>query len=88
MSGLSARTNSWGGDGARCFRGGEATSTLSTALPGRGAFEKNLRMPSFLVNWRSFSTSDGTEESSEDSSPELIVGVGVRGVLVLALFER
>jgi len=43
---------------------------------GAGTFEKNLRMPSFLVNWRSVSSSDGTEESSEDSS-ELMLVVGL-----------
>jgi len=32
-------------------------------------------MPSFLVNWRLVSSSDGTEESSEDSS-ELMLVVG------------
>ena len=42
---------------------------------GGGTFVKNLRMPSFLVNCRLVSSSDGTEESSEDSS-ELMLVVG------------
>jgi len=86
MSGLSAKTYSWGGEGARCFRGGDA-STLGAAA-GRGAFEKNLRIPSFFVNWRSVSSSEGTEDSSEDSS-ELILLVFVDGqFLVVVAFER
>jgi hypothetical protein len=54
---------------------------------GGGTFAKNLRMPSFLVNCRLVSSSDGTEESSEDSSElMLVVGVVVGG-LVLSLLE-
>jgi hypothetical protein len=42
---------------------------------GGGTFVKNLRMPSFLVNCRLVSSSDGTEESSEDSSELMLVVV-------------
>lgn len=40
-----------------------------------GALEKNLRIPSFLVNCRSVSTSDGTSDSSEESSELMLVVV-------------
>jgi hypothetical protein len=65
ISGLSASTYSWGGEGSRFGRGGDA-STLDSEL-GRGALEKNFRIPSFFVNWRFVSSSDGTEDRSEES---------------------
>lgn len=74
MSGLSANTYSCGGEGSRFGRGGEA-STLGFADEVGGALEKNLRIPSFLVNWRSVSSSDGTEESSEESSELMLLVV-------------
>lgn len=71
MSGLSASTYSWGGEGSRFGRGGDA-STLDSEL-GRGALEKNFRIPSFLVNWRLVSSSDGTEDRSEESSELMLL---------------
>ncbi len=49
MSGLSERTYSCGGLGSLLTRGGEAALTLAVSEAG-GAFEKNFKMPSFLVN--------------------------------------
>lgn len=43
---------------------------------GGGALEKNFNIPSFLVNWSVLSSSEGTEDSSEDSS-ELILSLVV-----------
>lgn len=74
MSGLSARTYSCGGEGSRFGRGGD--SGAFGAADGAGAFEKNLRIPFFLVNLRSVSMSEGTSDSSDDSS-ELILAVVV-----------
>jgi hypothetical protein len=71
MSGLSANTYSWGGEGSRLGRGGEA-STLGL-LVGRGALEKNLRIPSFFVNRRLVSSSEGTEDKSEESSDIMLL---------------
>lgn len=70
MSGLSARTNSCGGEGARCFLGGDS---ILGAVPGCGAFEKNLRIPSFFFNCRSVSTSEGTSDRSEESAELMVV---------------
>jgi hypothetical protein len=69
MSGLSANTYSWGGDASLLGRGGDS---ILVAGAGLGALEKNLRIPSFLDNWRSSSSSDGTDERSEDSSPDMV----------------
>lgn len=73
ISVLSANTYSCGGEGSRFGRGGEAS--LGAALDLAGTFEKNLRIPSFLVNWRSFSSSEGAEESPEDSLSLMLVVV-------------
>jgi hypothetical protein len=70
MSGLSANTYSWGGDGSLFARGGDFGAL--GAAPGLGAFEKNLRIPSFLVNCRSLSSSEGTEESADDSLSDIL----------------
>jgi hypothetical protein len=48
MSGLSASTYSWGGEGSRFGRGGDAST--AGASVGLGTLEKNLRIPFFLVN--------------------------------------
>jgi hypothetical protein len=77
MSGLSARTYSWGGEGSRFGRGGEASLTFDAA--GGGALGKNFNIPSFLVNWRLLSSSEGTEDSSEESSELILVVVLVEG---------
>lgn len=74
-SGLSARTYSCGGESSLFGRGGEASTLAWGAL--RGALEKNLRIPSFLDNWRSVSSSDGREERSEESSAIFTVVVMV-----------
>jgi len=50
------------------------------AAPGFGAFEKNLRMPFFLVNC-SVSSSEGTEDSSEESSSLMVVELCSCGVM-------
>lgn len=42
------------------------------AAPGSGAFEKNLRIPFFFVNCR-VSSSEGTEDSSDESSSLMVV---------------
>jgi hypothetical protein len=48
---------------------------------GPGAFLKNLRMPSFLVNCRSLSSSEGADDKSDDRSDEsdILVVVVVDG---------
>jgi len=73
MSGLSANTYSWSGEGSRFGRGGDLGT--GGAAPGFGAFEKNLRMPFFLVNCK-VSSSEGTEDSSEESSSLMVVELG------------
>lgn len=70
ISGLSANTNSCGGDGSRTLCGG---GEGSGAWVGLGTLEKNLRIPSFLVNCNS--SSDGTEESSEESESVIVIVV-------------
>jgi len=75
MSGLSASTYSWGGDGS-LLRGG--VEALRGWVEGLGTFGKNLRIPSFFCNCRSVSTSDGTEERSELSSSDMVVVVRYR----------
>lgn len=72
-SGLSAKTYSCGGDGSRLGRGGDSAFGLEVAAGA--ALEKNLRIPSFFVNCRSVSTSDGTSDNSEDSSELMLVVV-------------
>ena len=67
---MSANTYSWGGEGSLLRLGGE--EILGSALDA-GAFEKNLRMPSLLLNWRSISSSEGTEERSEESSVDMLL---------------
>jgi hypothetical protein len=74
---LSARTYSWGGEGSRFGRGGEVSFTFDEE--GGEAFEKNFNIPSFLVNWRVLSSSEGTEDNSEDSSELILVLVLVEG---------
>jgi len=74
MSGLSANTYSWSGEGSRFGRGGDL-GTGGAAAPGFGVFEKNLRMPFFLVNCK-VSSSEGTEDSSEESSSLMVVELG------------
>ena len=72
MSGLSARQKTWSGEGSRFLRGwGTSTATLDGVGLG-AAFEKNLRIPSFCVNSRSCSTSEGAEDKSEES--DILVG--------------
>lgn len=82
ISGLSAKTYSCGGDGSLFGRGGDA-STLRAA-DGFGAFEKNLRIPSFSVGG-SLSSSDGTEDRSEESSEEAMMWLRC-GVSVVLMF--
>ena len=55
---------------------------MGGAAPGFGAFEKNLRMPFFLVNCR-VSSSEGTEESSEESSSLMDVELWVLVVFLM-----
>jgi hypothetical protein len=66
---LSANTNSCGGEGALSFLGRGGGDDLPVGL---GAFEKNFNIPSFLVNCKSLSTSEGTEER-DDSESEAIL---------------
>jgi hypothetical protein len=46
------------------------------------AFEKNFKIPSFFTNSRLLSSSDGTDESSEDSSDDMVVAWLLVDVLV------
>jgi hypothetical protein len=74
ISGLSSRTYSCGGEGALFGRCGDASISTLGAACGLGTFEKNLRIPSFLVN--SISSSEGTDDRSdrsEESSDMMVV---------------
>ncbi len=84
MSGLSAKTNSCGGEGSRFGLGGEGGARAAfDAFFLAGAFEKNLRIPSFFFSWRSSSISEGTEDSSDESSALMLFVVVAVGGLFL-----
>lgn len=78
---MSANTYSCGGDGSR-FRGG-VLSFLGFAVFGVTLL-KNLRMPSFFSNFRSVSSSEGTDESMEERSEEsdIVVVADVLGEIL------
>lgn len=64
MSGLSAKTYSCGGEGSLSGGGGDESAFLFLGL----TLEKNFSIPPFFFSWRSLSSSEGTDESSEESS--------------------
>ena len=51
------------------FDGGE--SAFGAVVVGT-TFEKNFKMPSFFLSSRGLSSSDGGDESSEDSSDDML----------------
>jgi hypothetical protein len=83
ISGLSANTYSWGGEGSLSGGGGEVGWGAGAAGT---AFEKNRKMPSFFTKSRLLSSSDGTDESSEDSSEDMaLLWLLVEGFVCLKL---
>lgn len=68
MSGLSDKTYSCGGEGSLSGGGGDESAFLGFSVVLGLTLEKNFRIPPFFFSWRSLSSSEGTEESSEESS--------------------
>lgn len=91
MSGLSANTYSWGGDGSRFRGGGDGSFGAMSSL---GTLEKNLSIP-FISPGSSDSDSEGgggerdeREDKSEASSLAILVAGGGTNAPVLILFSR
>ena len=72
MSGLSAKTYSCGGEGSLSGGGGDESAFLGFSVLGL-TLEKNFSIPPFFLSWRSLSSSEGTEESSEESSDIMVL---------------
>lgn len=73
MSGLSDRTYSCGGEGSLSGGGGDESSFLGFSVFLGLTFEKNFSIPPFFFSWRSLSSSEGTEDSSEESSDNMML---------------
>jgi hypothetical protein len=69
MSWLSARTYSCGGEGSLFGLGGEAS--FGGCAEGGGTFEKNFNIPFCFLTISS--SSDGADDSPEESAGELMV---------------
>lgn len=77
MSGLSARTYSWGGEGSLLGRGGEVV--LGSRAGFLSTLWKNFKMPLWRSNWMSDSSSEGgggereeIDDNSEESSSAIL----------------
>lgn len=72
MLGLSANTYSCGGEGS--LGGGDGEEGTFSAVGFFETLEKNLRIPSFFSSFRS-SISEGAEDSSDESSSDMVVAL-------------